>query len=415
MRIALFSDTYQPSANGIASVLIQLRRELTARGHRVFLIVPAVPSPRPPQETGDPDILRIPSLPLPLPTGDRGILPRAAPVLRFLQARSPQIIHLHTEFTAARLAARCARNLGIPLVYTAHTRWEEYRHYLPGGRLLPRGAAVQLSTAAFRSSCRGAVAPSPLIRPRLSRLFPTLPLRVIPNGIDREGFLQGLSRQGLSCQELSCQELSCQSPKQWLQPVVTTPPAQSRPKASPFRVLYVGRMNREKQVTELSRRLIPFLRKETPGRRREAVCLGRGRQLSAVRKIFQEAGASGQLSAPGSVPWEEIPRHYASASVFVSLSRSEVHPMTALEALTAGLPLIAPAGAGFDGMVQPGRNGWLLTHPRELPGRLEELAALPAAARRAMGEKSREISRRLDVSIQAEKYLEFYREILARE
>ncbi len=394
MRIALFSDTYQPAANGIASVLAQLRRELTARGHRVFLIIPSVPSPSPPRETGDPDILRIPSLPLPLQTGDRGLLPRAAPVLRFLRARSPQIIHLHTEFTAARLAARCALELGIPLVYTVHTRWEEYRHYLPGGRLLPRGAAVQLSTAAFRGTCRGAVAPSPLLKPRLSRLFPGRPLRIIPNGIDREGFLRGLNRG--------------------LQAAAPPPSAPFHPKASPFRVLYVGRMNREKQVTELSRRLVSFLRREPPGWPREAIFLGKGRQLSTVRGIFQAAGASGQISAPGSISWEEIPRYYASASVFVSLSRSEVHPMTALEALTAGLPLIAPAGAGFDGMIQPGLNGWLLTHPRELPGRLEELAALPAEERRAMGQKSRGISRQLDSSVQADRHLEFYQEIIDR-
>lgn len=85
---------------------------------------------------------------------------------------------------------------------------------------------------------------------------------------------------------------------------------------------------------------------------------GSGPELGALQKRVAAAGLNDRVVFVGALPPERIASFLADADVFVLPSRSEGRPNAAIEALAAGLPVIASDLPGIDGLVTAGINGW---------------------------------------------------------
>src|SRR5207247_1210640 len=98
--------------------------------------------------------------------------PLAIPFARRLAARvrdlDVDVFHAHHPFLLGPAAARLARRLGRPLVFTYHTRYEKYAHYVPFSRAVVERAAVELS-ARFARRADAVIAPSARVRDELVR------------------------------------------------------------------------------------------------------------------------------------------------------------------------------------------------------------------------------------------------------
>jgi len=365
MRIALFSDCYTPVRNGVVSLLRTLKVGLEREGDRVLLFAP---SPhfegwQLNEDPREPGLLRVPSLPVNRRTGDRlalipPLIQRA--IEKKLKQEKIQIIHVHTEFSLARSGARAAARLNIPLGYTPHTRWEEYRHYLPPTYLLPKLWIPRFLTAPLKRCCRELAVPSAAMARRMTILMPGTPCRIIPNGICREEFLT---------------------------PGGTTLNRKREDPSAPGRVtlIYAGRIGSEKRILPLVKALIPLLKEEPQLKMK---ILGSGPQAPTLKRIIRRSGLKQRLDFPGTVPWEEMAGHYQEADLFISASLSEVNPMTALEALACGLPLIVPQEEGFETLVEPEQNGWKAADIPEILIRVKAFLALSGEQRFAMSQAS---------------------------
>ena len=130
MRIGLFTDTYQPHINGVATSVSMLESALRKKGHTVYIVTVNPDSLS--YNFEDDHIIRIPGI----PTGIydyrlSGIYPiKAASRIKQLNL---DIIHSHTEFGICLFARIMARQLDIPLVHTYHTMYEDYVHYITKG------------------------------------------------------------------------------------------------------------------------------------------------------------------------------------------------------------------------------------------------------------------------------------------
>jgi len=87
--------------------------------------------------------------------------------------------------------------------------------------------------------------------------------------------------------------------------------------------------------------------------------LGDGPDRGRVERFAAEHGMAGWVSLPGRVTRDELRSRYAAADVYVSPGELESFGIAALEARTAGLPVVGRQGSGVGEFVTDGVNGYL--------------------------------------------------------
>ena len=147
MKILITTDWYAPVVNGVVVSVLLLQRELEKLGHevRVVTLAPGLRSFRkgPIYYIGSVSAEKI-------YPGARLRLGRSGALLRQLEEWGPDIVHSQCEFSTLRVAMAIARRMGVPVVHTYHTVYEDYTHYLPIGKRTGKYVATTLS----RRVCR---------------------------------------------------------------------------------------------------------------------------------------------------------------------------------------------------------------------------------------------------------------------
>lgn len=279
---------------------------------------------------------------LPVPVARQLYAPPAAAALMRAAAQGDVIhAHLGEDLAALPAAVWAARRHSVPLVVTVHL---SLRHtFSPDG---PRSTAFRaLGALAERWGLRYADRVIALT-PRLAALMVAAGLaperiRVIPSGVD-SGEWRGDPRDPL--------------------------PGVPRP-----RLVFVGRLVRQKGVRTLvaATRLLS---------RRDAhlVLVGDGPEGAALEAAARDAGLAGRLHITGFRPHREIPAYLRHGDVFVLPSIYEELGSALLEAMRAGLPIVATCAGGIPDAVG---DAALLVAPGDS-------AALAAAVDGLLGDRS---------------------------
>lgn len=304
MRVGFFTEVYHPVVNGIVASLDGLAAGLRALGHDVYFFAPHVPGY---EETTGP-VCRIPSLPLPTSTPYRLTVPVVSRRNRTAIVNRLDVLHAHSPFVTGWMSVRYARRLRIPLVYTYHTRLEEYAHYVPFDENATRRAASTL-TRNFANLADAVIVPTPAMRERLLELGVTARVEVIPSGIDLRAFGSGTRNAALR------KKLGVRGEERLL--------------------LVVSRLAKEKNVDVL---IEAFSRTRIPAR---LAIAGDGPETEALQSLARELRVADRVSFLGSVDRAQLPELYASADAFVFASVTETQGLVLAEAMAAGAPVIA--------------------------------------------------------------------------
>ena len=134
MNIALFSDTYLPDINGVATSTHILKKELKKHGHHVLVVTTILPH-NSDYIDEDQDILRLPGIDLKKLYGYRASNIYSFKGMKELKEFQPDIIHVQTEFGIGIFGKIAGEILNIPVCYTYHTMWADYSHYITPGNL----------------------------------------------------------------------------------------------------------------------------------------------------------------------------------------------------------------------------------------------------------------------------------------
>jgi 1,2-diacylglycerol 3-alpha-glucosyltransferase len=380
VRIGLFTNNYLPFCGGVTISVETLRRGLEARGHEVWAFAPRFPG----VADASPRIVRFPSVPAATYPEFALAVPWAPRISRLVAGLGLDVFHAHHPFLLGPAARRLARRLGRPLVFTYHTRYEKYAHYVPLTRSLVEAAALQLSTR-FAARADAVIAPSVLVRDQLRARGVTVPIEVVPTGVD----------------------LTCFRPADR----ATARRELGLPADDPL-VLYVGRLDREKSVDRV---LLAFDRLGGTLSRAQLWLVGQGTETESLRRIAGRLSAGDRVHFAGVRAHESLAAWYQAADLFLFASETETQGLVLAEAAACGLPAVAVTAPGCDEVVRDGETG-ILT--KADPAALAEAAIgllLDAERRAAMGVRARQVAEHaFDVERQITRTLDVYAGLRAR-
>ena len=386
MNIALFSDSYLPTKSGIVTVVIQLRQILEQMGHHVVIVtVDAGPDG---QVEDDPCVLRVPSLHSPVGDDQYMGFPRRRRVIEFLKKNNIQIIHSHTEFFLGHMANVAGKKLKIPVIATTHTMWEDYyKYYLMLGKLIPRKVirkVVQRIYKKFYAFINVSQKAHDYFRKPF--ILPKIPSAIIPNAIDAKHFA------GEKATEQQKKELKNSLGIGENQKVI----------------LYVGRIVSEKRLDDLLDVVIRTVNKRA---NTKMVFVGSGDREEALRNKVKELGLSDKIIFTGFIDWHKLYIYYNIADVFVTVSLSEMHSMTILEALSQGVPVVCRKDTSFSDTVFHGIDGFFALSDKEVDDYLIKILNDSELGAK-MGKEAFEVSQRFTLDIHGRRTVAFYEEVL---
>jgi 1,2-diacylglycerol 3-alpha-glucosyltransferase len=383
MRTLMISDVYFPRINGVSTSIESFRHTLADLDIHVDVVAPAYPAPH----ADDARITRVPARRVPFDPEDRLMQGKALRHILADSGRQPyDLVHIQTPFAAHYAGLRHARAQRIPCIATYHTHFEEYLYnYIPA---VPKAALRSFARGLARQQCNtldAVIVPSSAMQDTLADYGVTAPLHRVPTGIPIEHF----------------------SPKR-------------RPASADFRqrfaiaehapvALFVGRAAHEKNIGFLLEAL-PHALQRVPGLM--LVIAGEGPALPTLKRQAATLGIADNVRFVGYLDrLRELPACYAAADLFVFASRTETQGLVLLEAMAAGVPVLAFAALGTREIVEPRRGA--LPAPQEASAfgtAMAELINTPEQ-RAAMAKEAQEFAREWTTEACARRMAEVYRTV----
>jgi len=318
----MFADSYKPYTSGVVRSIETTRAELTALGYEVFIFAPNYPNCE-----EEPGVFRFASVPTPTYPDFAIALPFSLKINNIVKRLRLDVIHVHSPFTMGHLGSRCAQRFEIPLVFTYHTMYDQYVHYLPFAQGLSKKVVLKLSEK-FCNRCDLVIAPTEIVR---SIISPNIKTEVvaIPTGIDTREFT-AVNRN-------------------WLREEYNIPESKKI-------LLHLGRLGKEKNVGFLLE-AYQEIREKMPDT--FFVIVGDGPERELLQQQAVDLGLGEHVLFTGAVTRKQVIDSYASADLFIFASVTETQGLVLGEAKAAGLPCVAVKALGASEMVNDGVDGFL--------------------------------------------------------
>ncbi|MTJ01724.1 glycosyltransferase [Idiomarina piscisalsi] len=328
LKVAMFTNNYLPFIGGVPISIERLRCGLEKLKDTVLIVAPRYKSKREKEK----NVIRMPSI---FSFGEKSEFRFAnifsSAVRKKVKAFKPDIIHVHHPFWIGSLGVYMARRLKVPAVYTYHTRLEHYSHFvfLPGS--LFRNIIAHFLVRRFANKCDAVIVPTDSTEEYLRMIGVTAPTYVQPTGIEYDRF-------------------------QHVEPAEVEK-LKKRLKIKDETVFVsVSRLSNEKNIDFMIDALAEL--KKATDKPFRLLIVGDGHQKQRLQTKIDELGLKQTIQLVGSVAPEKMANWYQLGDAFLFASQSETQGMVILEAMAAGLPVVAVRSSGIDDVVEDGFNGY---------------------------------------------------------
>jgi glycosyltransferase involved in cell wall biosynthesis len=381
MNILMMTNTYLPHVGGVAQSVHRFAEAYQRKGHETLVVAPEFPG----AEESEDMVVRVPAVQNFNGSDFSVMVPVPFYLTSSLNKFSPDVIHSHHPFLLGSTALRVAAIRDAPLVFTHHTMYEHYTHYVPLEAKNLKKFVIQLCTA-YANHCDQVIAPSKSVRDVLKKRGVKTPVTVIPTGVDFEAFSEG---DGARARKEHGLDAEC------------------------YVVGHVGRLAPEKNLEFLAGAVAPFLSKQ---KNAHFLVAGEGPSKEAMAKIFDEAGVSARVHFAGRLADQALIDFYHAMDVFVFASKTETQGMVLVEAMAAGTPVLALEASGVTDVLDHRQNGWMVreeTTEAFVEG-LNWLVNQDDAKRRFLSRNARETGEVFSTEHCAQKALKVYDKALRR-
>lgn len=357
MKIAMLTNNYRPFVGGVPISVERQAQELIRLGNQVTVFAPMYGESKEERERmlaedeqAPERVVRYRSQKKKMENGMvyPGIYP--AEIIDVFSREHFDCIHVHHPMFVGPWGIWLGRKYGIPVIYTYHTRYEDYLHYIPLFRvrndsLWIRKKAVELIRKKviprymgwFADKCDLVLAPSAGMREVIRQYGVTTPVEVLPTGLEKTFFQKDKERS---------QEIR-----------------KRYGRGKNYLLVTVSRLEKEKNYGFLIRGIAEIRRKM--GDDFHVLILGDGSQKSELKARAAILGVQDMITFVGSVPNEQVKDYLNAADLFLFASRSETQGIVLAEAMAAGCPVVAVHAVGVDDIVKDRSNGFLTDEKEE--------------------------------------------------
>jgi 1,2-diacylglycerol 3-alpha-glucosyltransferase len=376
MRIAFFTDVYQPTINGVVVSIDSFAKALRARGHEVTIICPTYPDV---SEDSD-HVLRVGAVTFPTYKEYRIASPISAKIERHMRENAYALIHIHSPFSIGLAGIFYAKRFRLPIVYTAHTNYADYRHYVRGGSLVPESVIDKLA-AHFSNSIDLTIAPSKKIADSLVRYGTKKEIAILPTGIPA---MAAGSRARFKKKYGNERALT---------------------------LLYMGRVTKEKNLEFLLEAFslaIPRLPSST-----KLVIAGDGPYSNEIKTLAKRLDVDDQVIFTGFLSGSDRADAYSAGDIFCHVSYSETQGLTLMEAASYGMPLLVSDDSAYAGVAIPDVNAVVVGN--DVQNYADELAKLAndKELRAKLGAGSKELAKSFSIDAQTDELVTLYENAIA--
>jgi 1,2-diacylglycerol 3-alpha-glucosyltransferase len=324
LYIAHFTNTYFPVMSGVVRSISTFRQAQEELGHTVFIFGQEAQN----YQDKEPFVFRYPSFNIPIRN-----YPATIPVSNHIDWVMPKlmldVIHAHHPAPMGNAASDKCEKMNIPLVFTHHTRYQEYAQVMG----LPEDLVkeiIELQLANYMQKCQHIVVPSNSIKQMVESVYGIRErVTVIPTGIDLEPYHNTNGR-------------SVRKARNWTDDKKV--------------IISVGRLAGEKNFETLIKDFAIVAKEHADT---ILAIIGDGPNQHELETLATSLGIGSQVDFVGRVPFEEMPNHLKAADLFSFASITETQGLVTMEAMAADLPVIAVDATGTSDIVEDGKDGIL--------------------------------------------------------
>lgn len=354
MKIGVFTNNYLPAVSGVGVSIENFRVELIKLGHQVFIFAPNYKEIKTEKQfNGGPEnIFRFPSLELGKDIKYYSlVLPFTPKIDHVIKGAGLDIVHSQHPYWVGQTAMWYAKRLKLPLVFTYHTLYEEYSHYVP---IVPQPLLkwyLKKSSLEYALKSDAVVAPSQsvkqMLESRIAKYISSLKIsakyfsknlsvEVVPSGIDMEKFKNGdrkaiREKYGITDNDIA--------------------------------LLCICRLAPEKNLDFLIRSLALILNPPAGNKSSSEnvylMLVGGGSYKEYLEALANEFGVGDKIKFIGSISNDKIADYYKAGDVFVYSSLTETQGIILVEAMASGLPVVAVDASGSRDVITNDENGFL--------------------------------------------------------
>ncbi|MBQ8790280.1 MAG: glycosyltransferase [Ruminiclostridium sp.] len=364
MRVALFTEAYLPSINGVVTHVKTLKEGLEALGHTVMVVTA---DSRVNNHVIADDVMYCPAVKLKKIYNYDVAPPISIERLDKIKNFNPDIIHIHNEFGIGISGVLIARNLNKPLVYTLHTMYDDYVYYVAKNKAMGK---MVTSVTHIYAKMLGAIAaaitgPSAKVSEYFKACGVKKKIHVIPNSVELDTF---------------------------------TPERADKAKAAEIRknagfndddtvFCFCGRLGKEKNVTLLLEYWAKNVKAED---KLKLYILGEGPLHDQHCDEAMQLGISDMVKFAGRVEHVDLIEYYAACDAYITASLSDTCSISMLEGMAMHLPVLSLKDDLNEGQVVDGLNGYNFTNADDMYVLLKKLRDMPKDELKKFGEQTRE-------------------------
>jgi 1,2-diacylglycerol 3-alpha-glucosyltransferase len=389
MKIAYFTDAYLPQVNGVTFVVVN-HTKLLSKDNDVMIFAPSYGLGRSTEKSDDGKLIieRYPSLPVinykEIHITFSGLTQMIISIKKF----RPDVIHFATPLSIGVTSIIISKIFKIPLVSTYHTLLSETLTPLPPFNSIDKILKLNdknkeiLKDFIWDSSkriydyCNIIVAPTKLIKDELKKHNYKSKIIVVSNGIDTKEF----------------------------KPRVRT--------KTSYKILYIGRLSYEKKVDIVIKSFKEVLKRYPKS---VLAIVGGGPAQQNLEDLVNKFNIKNKVIFHGSVLRENLIKYYNDNDIFVTASEMEVQPLTILEAMACGLPIVGINRGGVAYLVKDNQNGFLL-EPENYIGMSQKIIELLSnnTLRKKFSKKSRSLAKKESYSKSISKLEKIYKSLTSQ-
>jgi len=389
MKIGIFTNNYLPNPYGVSGSVESFRKEFERMGHEVCIFAPhwkgyqdlEAKLPFGSLASGTPQVFRYPAInvslkkiryPVPIPYSQK--------MNKILESLDLDVIHSQHPNLLGSAAARWAKKKNIPLVFTWHTLYDQYAHFVP---LVPPKVAAWWAirnARKYADKCDQVIAPTRSIIDILKNWGVTNKnITAIPTGVEEKQFENPdresvRTKYGIKNDEL---------------------------------LLFVmTRLTAEKNMAFLIEAVLDILKKNE--KTKFMIC-GDGNLKNILEKKVADAGLSEKAIFAGLASSDEKKNYLAAGDIFVYASKSETQGMVFTEAMYSGLPIVAVRATGAKDIVENNKTGYLVSENKKEFGDAAQKLIDDENLRKSFGEEAGRVAReKYTAKVCAEEMIEVY-------